>query len=54
MTETVRFQCLNCGHKFEAEALTADEKRQARDEGRPLYPMACPKCQRTDTRRGWS
>lgn len=36
MTELKRFQCLNCGHRFEVEVLTPEEKREAKREDRPV------------------
>ncbi|RUV91933.1 zinc ribbon domain-containing protein [Mesorhizobium sp. M1A.F.Ca.IN.022.07.1.1] len=54
MSETRRFQCLNCGHQFEAEVLTDREKEDARRQRQPVSSLACPKCNRTDVRRGWS
>lgn len=53
MTEVKRFQCLNCGHRFEIDVLTPDEKKEARRKDEPVYPVACPQCQRTDVRGGW-
>ncbi|PWE52123.1 zinc ribbon domain-containing protein [Metarhizobium album] len=53
MTERKRFQCLNCGHRFETEVLTPEERREAKREDRPVYGIACPKCHRTDIRSGW-
>jgi len=53
MSETVRFRCNNCGHRFDAEVLTDDEKRQARLKNRPTSAVHCPQCNRTDIRRGW-
>ncbi|RZP20265.1 MAG: zinc ribbon domain-containing protein [Erythrobacter sp.] len=53
MTEVVRFRCLNCGHRFDTEVLTEEERREARREDRPTSPVHCPKCHRTDIRRGW-
>jgi len=53
MSERRRFRCLNCGHRFEADVLTADEKREARRRGRPTQPIACPECNHTDIRGGW-
>ena len=53
MPNRVRRRCNNCGHRFEAEVLTDRERRDARDEGIPLGPIRCPKCQRADTRNGW-
>ena len=35
MPERIRFRCNNCGHRFEAEVLDEDERRQARRENRP-------------------
>lgn len=53
MTDTVRFRCLNCGHRFAAEVLDEDEKREARLFRRPMSAVHCPECNRTDIRRGW-
>jgi len=53
MTERARLRCLNCGHRFEQDVLTQEERQQARREDRPTSPIACPMCRRTDTRRGW-
>ncbi|TNC46497.1 zinc ribbon domain-containing protein [Rubellimicrobium rubrum] len=54
MAEQIRFQCLNCRHRFEAQTLTQEEKEEARRQDRPTYPIGCPMCRRTDIRRGWS
>lgn len=53
MPEQIRLRCMNCGHRFVAEAATAEEKEQARLRRHPLRAIHCPKCNRTDTRRGW-
>lgn len=53
MPESVRFRCNNCGYQFEAEVLDNDEREKAREEGQPIGPLHCPKCHRTDIRRGW-
>ena len=53
MTEMVRFRCLNCGRRFEAEVLDEDEKREARRRDQPLGRVSCPECKRRETRRGW-
>lgn len=53
MTETRRFQCLNCGQRFETEVLTPEERREAKREDRPVSPVSCPRCYRTDIRPGW-
>lgn len=53
MTEMIRFRCLNCGHRFEAEVLDEDEKREARRRYQPLGRVSCPKCEIGETRRGW-
>ena len=53
MTEVVRFRCNNCGERFEAEAMTDEEKAEARDKSRPTSAIRCPRCGRTDIRRGW-
>lgn len=54
MSELKRFKCLNCGHRFEVEVLTSDEKREAKREDQPVSRVACPGCRRTDIRPGWS
>lgn len=48
--KTERFQCLNCGHKFEEEVF---EKGEAEAKKVRAYPIHCPKCNRTDVREGW-
>jgi rubredoxin len=53
MTRLVRFRCKNCGHRFEAEVLDENEKREARRVRRQTYLIHCPKCYRTDIRDGW-
>lgn len=53
MTDAVRFRCNNCGHRFEAEVLTEEEKREARRDDQPVSAVRCPVCRRTDIRRGW-
>lgn len=53
MAETVRFRCNNCGHRFDAQVLSQQEKREAERELRPLRDVACPNCNRADIRRGW-
>ncbi|MGZ2428363.1 DNA-directed RNA polymerase subunit RPC12/RpoP [Rhizobium redzepovicii] len=53
MSEVKRFQCLNCGHRFEIGVLTREEKEEAKRKDEPVYPVACPRCSRTDVRSGW-
>lgn len=53
MPEWVRFRCNNCGHCFEEQALTPEERRDAKRRDAPTSPIPCPKCRRTDIRRGW-
>lgn len=53
MSETVSFRCNNCGYRFETQVLTEREKREAADERRSTSAVHCPKCYRTDVRRGW-
>lgn len=53
MTDTVRFRCQNCGHRFETEVLDEHERREARRLDRPTSPVHCPICHRADIRRGW-
>ena len=53
MTETVRFRCNNCGNRFEAEVLTEEERRMAQQRNHSGSKVYCPKCKRSDIRRGW-
>lgn len=53
MPESVRFRCNNCGHRFEAQALTRYEREEARRQNERTSAVHCPKCHRTDLRRGW-
>ncbi len=53
MTESVRFRCNNCGHRFETEVLDKRERQEVRHREQPTSPMRCPECRRTDIRRGW-
>lgn len=53
MSETVRFRCNNCGHRFEVEVLTEAEKLKAARDRRPTSAVQCPDCNRIDVRRGW-
>ena len=50
MTKLVRYQCQNCGNRFEAEVLTPEEVRQRERERRPMGQVHCPRCNRTDVR----
>lgn len=54
MPEKKRFQCLNCGHRFEADVLTREEKEKRRRCDRYFAPLDCPNCGRTDIRSEWS
>lgn len=53
MTEGKRFRCLNCGHRFEMNVLSEEERKEAKRKDEPFYPVACPSCRRTDVRGGW-
>jgi DNA-directed RNA polymerase subunit RPC12/RpoP len=53
MSETKRYRCNNCGHRFEVQVLSADERRQAEREHRSLSGIHCPECRRSDVRPGW-
>jgi len=53
MPERTRFRCNNCGHRFEEEALTKEERREAERERLPVYSIQCPQCRRADIRNGW-
>ena len=53
MPGTKRYRCLNCGHRFEAEVLTAAEDEEYERENRPRSQLRCPACRRSDWREGW-
>jgi hypothetical protein len=53
MTEVKRCQCLSCGHRFEIDVLTDDERKEAKRKDEHVHPVACPKYQRTDVSGGW-
>jgi rubredoxin len=53
MSELTQYRCQNCGHRFEVEVLSPDERLQAEREGRPLSGIYCPECRRSDVRPGW-
>ncbi|ACK86165.1 zinc ribbon domain-containing protein [Methylorubrum extorquens] len=53
MPISVQYRCLNCGHRFETRALTEEEAREARRRNERLSAVHCPRCNRTDIRKGW-
>jgi DNA-directed RNA polymerase subunit RPC12/RpoP len=53
MSEVRRYRCNNCGHRFEVEVLTREERLEAERQMRPLSGISCPECRRTDVRPGW-
>lgn len=53
MTKRVPYRCKNCGHRFEETVLEEHEARQRRRDNQPVYKIQCPKCNRTDVRKGW-
>ncbi len=53
MTETRSYRCINCGHRFNAQILTKEEKFKNEIENKPMSPLPCPKCNRIDLREGW-
>ena len=53
MNDVVRFRCNNCGHRFETEVLSERERLEARRRNQPTSTVQCPRCKRTDIRRGW-
>jgi NAD-dependent SIR2 family protein deacetylase len=53
MSEIVKFRCLNCGERFSTEAMTREEQKEAEDRFESYSPIQCPKCKRTEIRRGW-
>ncbi len=44
MTEKARYQCKDCGDRFEVQILTEREQRQAQQDQRPVAAIRCPKC----------
>lgn len=44
MTETVRYQCKQCGHRFETQVLTDRERKEIEEQRQPVFPVTCPKC----------
>jgi DNA-directed RNA polymerase subunit RPC12/RpoP len=50
MTKLVRYQCLNCGNRFEVPVLTEKEWREAERDRKPVFAIQCPKCQGTQVR----
>lgn len=53
MSYRLRYRCLNCGERFEATVLTAEEVREAQRRGERLGAVHCPRCNRTDIEKGW-
>lgn len=53
MPVQTHYRCNNCGHCFEIEVLTPEEKRDAERRNQPVYPISCPECHRRDVRKGW-
>ena len=45
-----RYQCLNCGRRFEEEVF---EKGEAEAKRAHTQAVRCPECNRTDLRKGW-
>lgn len=53
MPVQVRYRCNNCGHRFEIDVLTSEERREAERRNERVYAIGCPKCGRQDLRKGW-
>lgn len=53
MTVLIRYRCKNCGKRFETHILEPHEKEDYRRKGIPTGPVHCPRCNRTDLRKGW-
>lgn len=54
MPERKKYRCNNCGERFEVDVLSKEEEREYDRQNRPYSPVHCPKCNRTDIRKGWS
>lgn len=53
MPDTKKYRCLNCGHRFEVDVLTRDERRELEEKNEPIYAISCPECSHTNYREGW-
>ena len=53
MLFSVRYRCRNCGERFEATVLTAEEVREAERRRDSVEAVYCPRCHRTDIEKGW-
>lgn len=53
MPMAARYRCRNCGERFEASVLTAEEVHEAERRRERLGAVHCPKCNRTDIEKGW-
>jgi DNA-directed RNA polymerase subunit RPC12/RpoP len=53
MSNSIKYRCLNCGDRFEAETLSQEERRDFDRKNRLYGPVRCPKCSRSDVRCGW-
>ena len=51
MTELVRYQCVQCGNKFDVPVLTEKERREAERDRRPVFAIQCPKCSSGQVRK---
>jgi len=43
MPVKVRYRC-HRGHEFESLVLTDEEKKEARRQDQPVFPIVCPTC----------
>lgn len=48
-----RYRCTNCGHRFEIDILSPEERREAQRRNQPTFPISCPECRRQAVRKGW-
>jgi DNA-directed RNA polymerase subunit RPC12/RpoP len=53
MPVKLQYRCLNCGKRFEAETLTPEEAKRARENREPTGPIHCPDCGKREVRKGW-
>jgi hypothetical protein len=51
MSERRRYRCRICDHRFEVDVLTPEEKHEAERQHRPVFPVTCPVCFRTEVHR---
>jgi len=38
------YKCKDCGHEFEVEVLSMEEREEMIRKNNPFYPIVCEKC----------